>query len=461
MISGTRLEIDHHHDDLEFNLVLRGSGLYRIEQHAHPLKPGTLIWLAPGQRHSLCRSPQLEMWVVVVRPELAEPAWLPELAAHPLRLLPGAELIDLDTLLSQVSQDSDEPAVYNAGISYALRRAWRVSRDHVAQRKPMHAAVTRALLQLREREAGLSLAEVAGRAGVTAPYLSRLLIEQTGRSFVEWRNRIRLERFMAAWRPGTNLLNTALDVGFGSYAQFHRIFTQLVGCAPGEWVRRPAAEQASTLVPLPLGAGMPAATALSRRQRWTGMLAAVSPALRPLLKAGFLGHVLRAGRRSRPEPPQAERLDDTLPAAERQRFLDGLALGDAERAHEFRRVLEGHDLAGVTAWVFPYYGLSSASLVDAATALLMVVWVAATRGIDPTVGQTRAVRQQVQRALGADAARLDHEAAQAALTALLCHFAIAFHALQATRASGDSREAGQLAAIAAAFGRKAFDGDLA
>jgi hypothetical protein len=123
VVAGARHEIDHHHDDLEFNLVIKGSGAYRIGQEAHALKPGTLIWLVPGQRHSLCRSPFLEMWVVVARPELVDAAWLPEIAAEPSRLLPGEELIDLDTLLSQVSQDSDEPAVYNAGVTYALQRA--------------------------------------------------------------------------------------------------------------------------------------------------------------------------------------------------------------------------------------------------------------------------------------------------------------------------------------------------
>lgn len=460
VISGARLEIDHHHDDLEFNLIIKGSGAYRIDQEAHTLRPGTLIWLVPGQRHSLCRSPVLEMWVAVVRPELADASWLPELAAHPSRLLPGDELIDLDTLLSQVAQDSDEPALYNAGITYALRRAWRVSRDHVTERKPMHGAVTRALLSMRESGAGLSLREVAARAGVTAPYLSHLLFEHTGRGFVEWRNRIRLERFMTAWRPNANLLSTALEAGFGSYTQFHRIFTQLIGCSPGEWVRRPAAERPSAADLIPLAAGMPAASVLSSRQRWSGMLEVVSPALRPLLGTGFLARVMAAPHRSF-HAPRSDRLDDTLPMDARQRFADGLGLADAIKAREFRRTLEDHDFAAVTTWLFAHYDLSTSGLADAATALLVIVWVAAGRAVDPTVPQSRAVSRQVQRALGPDLAKLGHMEAQDALTALQCHFVIAFHALQAVRASGDPRDAGQLARIARAFGLAAFDGDLA
>ena len=460
-MAGARHEIDHAHDDLEFNLVVRGAGAYRIGRDTHELKPGTLIWLVPGQQHSLCRSPFLEMWVVVVRPELVEGAWLADLAAEPSRLLPGEELIDLDALLSQVAQDSDEPAVYNAGVAYALQRAWRVSRDRVAQRAPMHPAVTRALLRLRDGEATLSLDQLAAGAGVTAPYLSRLLIEHTGRGFVEWRNRIRLERFMAAWRPGARLLGTALEAGFGSYAQFHRVFSQLLGCSPAEWVRRPSSQQAAAAAQMPLVAGVPAASVLSTRQRWTGMLDVVAPGLQPLFGADFLARVLLATQGPLRRAGPSDRLDDTLPAAERQRFVDALRLPDPQRAREFNRILDGHDFGGVLAWVFPHYGLSSSSLIDAATALLMIVWVAATRGADPPVSQARAVHRQVQRALAADLQRLGQAQAQAALTALLCHFVIAHHALQAARANGDPREIDQLADVALRFGRTAFDGDLA
>jgi len=56
--------------------------------------------------------------------------------------------------------------------------------------------------------------------------------------------------------------------------------------------------------------------------------------------------------------------------------------------------------------------------------------------------------------------RLQHQQAQTALTALLCHFVITHHALQAARASGDPREVDQLADVALKFGRSAFDGDL-
>ncbi|MFL5303754.1 MAG: helix-turn-helix domain-containing protein, partial [Polyangia bacterium] len=62
---------------------------------------------------------------------------------------------------------------------------------------------------------------------------------EMGMSLVEYRNRVRLDRFGALLENGrNNLLEAALDAGFGSYAQFHRVFRALRHAAPREYLRR-------------------------------------------------------------------------------------------------------------------------------------------------------------------------------------------------------------------------------
>ena len=140
----------------------------------------------------------------------------------------------------------------NTGTELLLGDTVNTNAAWIGQRLAALSGLTGAAEQRRQSgQLGL-----AAGAGVTAPYLSHLLIEHTGRSFVEWRNRIRLERFMTAWRPGANLLNTALEGGFGSYAQFHRVFSQLLGCSPAEWARRPSSQQATASAQMPLAAGI-------------------------------------------------------------------------------------------------------------------------------------------------------------------------------------------------------------
>ena len=56
---------------------------------------------------------------------------------------------------------------------------------------------------------------------------------------VAYRARQRLERFLRRHRPGDarTMLADALAAGFGSYAQFHRVFTATMGSGPADWYR--------------------------------------------------------------------------------------------------------------------------------------------------------------------------------------------------------------------------------
>ena len=463
-VAGGRFDVDHRHAELEFDLVVRGSGSFTLDNENYVLKPGTLIWLVPGQRHRLVRGPHLEMWVVSVRPDLVDVGRIEDLGARPSRLLPGHELVDLDRLLSQVAQDSDEPSVYNAGIIYLTMRAWRASRDTPsATRRPMHSAVARALLLLRQSGGAMSLSQLAKEAGVTSPYLSRLLIEHSARSFVEWRNRIRLERFIAQYRPGDNLLSTAFNAGFGSYARFHRVFNDIVGCSPSEWIKRGADPAAAPhdLMEAPADYGMPETAALSARQRWTRLVPALGAATGTLFGQGFLKQLVAAapqegGGASR----QFDRLDGSLPASERERLLAALRSKDPVVADDLARVLEAVDFADTYKGIVEFFGYSASSLVDAATAFVLVVCVAANRASDPVPDQTGAARKQVLGALTGTLARLGEEAAQSAHTTLIAAFVVTYHALQATRASGDPRAFHEFGEAARRSAREALGGDV-
>ena len=50
-MAGAKPAIDHVHDEMEFDLVLRGSGSFVVGERSYALAPGTLICLAAGQRH--------------------------------------------------------------------------------------------------------------------------------------------------------------------------------------------------------------------------------------------------------------------------------------------------------------------------------------------------------------------------------------------------------------------------
>ena len=73
----------------------------------------------------------------------------------------------------------------------------------------------------------LSGKELASTLGVSQSTLARLFARELGMSLVDYRNHLRLDRFFALVDPaGGNLLEAALDAGFGSYTQFHRVFRE-------------------------------------------------------------------------------------------------------------------------------------------------------------------------------------------------------------------------------------------
>ncbi len=73
--------------------------------------------------------------------------------------------------------------------------------------------------------------------GVSPGHLARSFKREMGGSLVDYRNRRRIDRFFdSISRAGgtVNLLDAALEAGFGSYAQFHRVYRKFLGSAPRE-----------------------------------------------------------------------------------------------------------------------------------------------------------------------------------------------------------------------------------
>ncbi len=96
--------------------------------------------------------------------------------------------------------------------------------------------VSRAV-ELIRRQPTLERAELASQLGTTAGRLGKLFKAEMGFTVTDYRNRLRLETFLhLVERGGGNLLEAALDAGFGSYAQFHRVFRALLGATPREYL---------------------------------------------------------------------------------------------------------------------------------------------------------------------------------------------------------------------------------
>jgi AraC-like DNA-binding protein len=245
--AGNRRPRPHRHAELEVNLVVRGAASYLLGERRYELTPGTLTWLFPGQDHVLVdESRDHELWWAVFRPSLVartatSPQMRPLLEKNPTgefsRRLDSQRARRLDRLLRELRAADDlDDALLNAGLSYLLLLAWRafLDSDDVIEGVDVHPAVETVARLLRADPGAGDLTTLARAAGLSPSHLSRVFKAQTGVSISRFRNQQRLHRFMLLYGDGrhTTALAAALEAGFGSYAQFYRVFRTETGRRP-------------------------------------------------------------------------------------------------------------------------------------------------------------------------------------------------------------------------------------
>ena len=241
----------HHHVELEFNLVTQGRGLYLLANRKYQIRRGDLLWLFPAQEHVLVEhSPDFEMWIGVARPKavarLATDASARVLreanpAGEYCRRLPQPDFARMEVLLAEIAAARGRPGLFNAGLAYALLAAWQCF-EHAADVPihDVHPAVEKAARYIRNKSNTVGLNDLARHAGLSPARLSRLFKQQTGVALVDFRNRQRIEKFLTLYGAGQRMtmLEAALEAGFGSYPQFHRVFRRVLNCSPGEYRRK-------------------------------------------------------------------------------------------------------------------------------------------------------------------------------------------------------------------------------
>ena len=250
--TGPRIHHIHRHDELEVNLCTRGRATYLVDDKRYDLRRGTQIWLFPEQNHLLLdRSTDYEMWILVWKDRLLKAVCTTpqsrvlletKAPADFCKPLPEHQTARLNLLFQEVRDAKADVARYNCGLGYCALVSWAL---HAADQRitpsyDIHPAVEKAARLIQDEREALGLEELAKRAGLSASRLSRLFKEQTGVSLVDYRNKQRLQRFFSLYQQGRrkNMIAAALEAGFGSYPQFHRIFKEQMKFGPAEYRRK-------------------------------------------------------------------------------------------------------------------------------------------------------------------------------------------------------------------------------
>jgi methylphosphotriester-DNA--protein-cysteine methyltransferase len=99
--------------------------------------------------------------------------------------------------------------------------------------------VRQALALISENPDSESLSELAKQCSISEAYLSRMFRQQVGIPLSQYKNNIRLGRFWECYGDGhsINMTEAMLEAGFGSYAQFYKVFRAQYGRGPRQLLR--------------------------------------------------------------------------------------------------------------------------------------------------------------------------------------------------------------------------------
>jgi AraC-like DNA-binding protein len=252
----------HRHDFLEFSYVIEGRGFEIINGVKHRMEPGTFTLVMPYQFHAIHSDKESPLCLYNCNfgihlynsteplPGSAEPydgyEALPY-AQVPLEEQPLFLAIMEELFKEYKGEQIWRQALIKAKLTEVLVRFDRLRRS-VDKEAPLPG---RAKFEGKERgkpnsdiwkviqfihehyREDLTLSGLAGRFGFSVSYLSELFKKTMGQNFVSFVHEVRIRQACALLiATEMNVLEIALETGYGSYNTFTRIFKESKGMTP-------------------------------------------------------------------------------------------------------------------------------------------------------------------------------------------------------------------------------------
>jgi AraC-like DNA-binding protein len=233
-------------------LTTAGHGTVDIDFEAHACRPGTLLWIRPGQAVRLGPDPTLDATLVSWEPDLLSAS---EIAGVPVDDLPGPTRWQLagedeDAVISEVTQLGVDTTRHRSGEVAAglLRHQLAVLLLRIAllatapgDESPASGAETRTFAQFRRdledgHPASRRVEDYAARIGCSVRTLTRASLAVTGRTakqVVDDRVALEARRLLAC--TDLSVAEIGRRLGFGEPTNFGRFFHREVGTSPGNF----------------------------------------------------------------------------------------------------------------------------------------------------------------------------------------------------------------------------------
>lgn len=222
----------HAHRSAQFVYASEGVLTTQTANGLWVVPPQRAVWIVPGESH---------------KGTATKPLWLKTLYAKPgsapVPPRSGVVAVDrlLDALLTEAAHFGD-----NYPLDGPEQRLMRVIVDRLASLPseasylpmPMDARLQRLTRQLADDPADTRpLDSLAADCGMAARTAARLFIKETGLTFAQWRQQLRLLTAMQALGQGESVTQAAAAVGYADVSAFIAVFKAAFGETPARYFR--------------------------------------------------------------------------------------------------------------------------------------------------------------------------------------------------------------------------------
>jgi AraC-like DNA-binding protein len=198
------------------------------------VRAGSLVWFAPGIDHFLAKaSDDFELITAGFAPELLasfarEHNHVPQFARS-AQLLSESRCLNLQQVLRGLPLMA-EPQRGEAIAIGLLHELSQLPMEH--SRGLSGRAVTQVLCRPT-----ITRAQLASKLGSNKGDVSRSFHRDHGVTLRAYRSTLRILHFLHRLESSpVNLTRAAFEAGFGSYSQCHRVFREVLGCSPREYL---------------------------------------------------------------------------------------------------------------------------------------------------------------------------------------------------------------------------------
>ncbi|OLL28154.1 hypothetical protein BTH42_29630 [Burkholderia sp. SRS-W-2-2016] len=226
----------HAHEEAQLIYVTRGVARALTQRGIWTLAPFQAIWLPPGVLHELHAIGDVTVRTAYVDVNAA-PAFK---SWTQCRVLQAGQLLDALLVALAVSSGDSDPQRSQLALPlflFELQRALPALSGTLPL--PVERRLRSVCEQLLSAPQNNDTIDVWGaRVGASTRTLARLFRDETGLSFGQWRQQLRLVEAVARLAQGMPVATVASELGYQSASAFTAMFRKTLGTSPQRYLRQ-------------------------------------------------------------------------------------------------------------------------------------------------------------------------------------------------------------------------------